>query len=52
MKKDLIKFLSVILSSVSILNTSFSSFAYTLDTDGNSIEQIEYQNTADENFQI
>ena len=50
MRKGLIKFLSIILSSVSILNTSFNSFAYTLDADGNSIEQIEYQNSEDENF--
>ena len=50
MRKNLIKFLSIILSSVSILNTSFNSFAYTLDADGNSIEQIEYQNSEDENF--
>ncbi len=51
MKNKLLRTLAAVLSVTTIASTSFPSLAYELDENGNSIEEIEYQNDKDEDFE-
>ena len=50
MKKNKIKLLSVFLSSLTVFSNTFPVFAYNTDEYNNSIEEISYQNSEDEDF--
>ncbi len=51
MKNKTLKILSLGLATTSVVSTSTPVFAYEVDENENSIENVEYQNTADEDFE-
>ncbi len=50
MKRKLLQTLSLIMATTTFVSSSLPTMAYELDTNGNSIEHIEYQNSQDEDF--
>ena len=50
MKKKMVKVCTLALSGLMVISSVSPVFAYDLDVNGNSIENVEYQNTEDENY--
>ena len=50
MKKKLTKFLSLLLASVLTISNATPTFAYNVDANGNSIDEVTYQSSDEEDF--